>query len=134
MNKIKIALVFIFCMALSFSFSANTIAESEYNYLVEDITVIFDTESVLSADQKQFIADKIVSGEPIVDDGVSTYSLCWLTGHDIISEIVYAVEHKVSATNPRCKKDTYNVESCTKCDHMDYELISSMMILCCPVE
>ena len=132
MKVIKIMLAIIFCIALSLSFSANVISESEIYYQEDDVTVIFDTESVLSADQKQFIADKIVSGEPIVDDGVATYSWCWITGHDIVSELVYAVEHKYSPTVPRCKKETYNVESCTKCDHMDYTLISTIMLVCCP--
>lgn len=134
MKTTKIILAIICCIAFSLSFSANAISETEFYYQDEDVTVTFDVESSLSADQKQFIADKIVAGDPLVYDGISTYSLCWLTGHDIITEAVFAVEHKVSETNPRCKKDTYSVESCTKCDHMEYELVSTMMILCCPVE
>jgi len=127
-------LAIICCIALSLSFSANVIVESEIYYQEEDITVIFDSESVLSDEQKQFLADKIISGETISDDGVSTYAWCWLTGHDIVNEVVSVIEHKVSATNPRCKKETYDVESCTKCDHMDYTLISTVMLLCCPEE
>ena len=134
MKITKMVLSIICCIGLSFSFSANTIVESEIYYQEEDITVIFDVGSVLSAEQKQFIADKIVTGEDIVADGVSTYALCWLTGHDIVNEVVSVIEHKVSETNPRCKKDTYDVASCTKCDHLEYTLISSTMTLCCPVE
>lgn len=134
MKIAKTMLAIICCIAFSLSFSANVISESEIYYQEEDLTVFFEDNSALSAEQKQFIADKIVSGESIIDDGSTTYSLCWLTGHDIITEAVFAVEHKVSETNPRCKKDTYSVESCTKCDHMEYELVSTMMILCCPEE
>ena len=134
MKTTKALLAVICCIAFSLSFSANEIVESEIYYPEEDITVVFNENSALSSEQKQFISDKIVSGESIIDDGSTTYSLCWLTGHDIITEAVFAVEHKVSSTNPRCKKDTYNVESCTKCDHMDYTLISSVMTLCCPEE
>ena len=95
----KIMLALILCIALSLSFSANEISESEIYYHEEDITVVFDTESIFSNEQKQFIANKIISGEPIVDDGIATYSWCWLTGHDIVNEVVSVIEHKVSTTD-----------------------------------
>ena len=107
MKITKTVLAIICCIAFSLSFSANAIVESEFYYQEKDITVIFDTESVLSTEQKQFVADKIVSGEPLIDDGSSTYSLCWLTGHDIISESVTVVEHKVRAEVPRCLRNIY---------------------------
>lgn len=134
MKITKTILAIICCIAFSFSFSANAIVESEFYCPEKDITVIFDTESVLSTEQKQFVADKIVSGEPLIDDGVSTYALCWLTGHDIISESVTVVEHKVRAEVPRCLRNIYTVESCSKCDHMEYTLIASNYIYCCPEE
>ena len=134
MRITKIMLAIVCCIAFSFSFSANVISESEIHYQEKDVTVIFDAKSVLSTDQKQFIADKIVSGEPIVDDGVSTYAWCWLTGHDIISECVTVIEHKVYDEIPRCIENIYDVESCTKCNHMDYTLINTSPIFCCPEE
>ena len=133
MKIAKIMLAIICCIAFSLSFSANTIIESEFHYQEEGITVIFDSDSALSFEQKKFIADKIVLGETI-EDGLSTYSLCWLTGHDIIEEMISVVEHKVNVTAPRCKQETYIVESCEKCDHMEYRLISTTWILCCPEE
>lgn len=134
MKKLKIMLAIVLCMVFSIPFSANTMVESVFYYQEEDITVVFDSESILSSEQKQFVADKIVSGESIVAEGISTYSLCWLTGHDIISEAVFAVEHKVRLDSPRCNKKTYNVESCTKCDYMEYELVSEIYHVCCPEE
>ena len=109
MKVTKVVLAIICCIAFSLSLSANVISESEIHYQKEDVTVIFDEESIFSNEQKQFIADKIVAGESIVDDGISTYAWCWLTGHDIISEAVFAVEHKVRDKNPRCDKKTYNI-------------------------
>lgn len=134
MKIAKTMLAIICCIALSFSFSANVISESEIHYQEKDVTVIFDAESIFSNEQKQFIANKIVLGELLVDDGVSTYAWCWLTGHDIVSEGVTVFEHKVSDTDPRCRENVYIVESCTKCDHMEYTLIYSEMTLCCPEE
>ena len=134
MKTTKALLAVICCIAFSLSFSANEIVESEIYYPEEDITVVFNENSALSSEQKQFISDKIVSGESIIDDGVSTYALCWLTGHDIVSESVSVVEHKVSDTDPRCRRDTYIVETCTNCDYLEYSLVSSSRILCCPEE
>ena len=134
MKIIKIIIVLVLCVTFSLSFTASAISESEFFYPEKSISVVFDTASVLSAEQKQFIADKIVLGESIVDDGVSTYALCWLTGHDIVNELVTVVEHKVSTTIPRCKDNLYDVETCSKCDYLEYTLISSNMIFCCPEE
>ena len=134
MKTTKTILFIICCIAFSLSFSANVISESEIYYQEEDLTVIFEENSTLSSEQKQFIADKIVSGESIIDDGISIYSLCWLTGHDIVSESVSVVEHKLSETDPRCKKNTYIVDTCSKCDYLEYTLFSSSWILCCPEE
>ena len=134
MKLTKTMLAIIGCIAFSLSFSANEIVESEIYYPEEDITVVFNENSALSSEQKQFISYKIVSGEPIGNDGVSTYSLCWLTGHDIINEMVTVIEHKVRVSNPRCDKNSYNVESCNKCDYMEYELISEVYYPCCPEE
>ena len=134
MKIIRIILSFILCSVLSLSFSANVISETEIYYQEENLTVIFEENSVLSSEQKQFIADTIVSGEPIIDDGISTYAWCWLTGHDLVYEGVTVIEHKVSPSNPRCKENIYDVESCTKCDHMEYTLVYSGMTLCCPEE
>jgi len=134
MKITKIVLAIICCIALSLSFSANTIVESEFYYPEKDITVIFDTESVFSAEQKQFVADKIVSGASLIDDGVSTYALCWLTGHDIVEEEVSVVTHNVYTSAPRCVREIYLVETCSKCDHLEYTLINTSPIFCCPEE
>ena len=134
MKKLKIMIAIVLCIIFSIPFSANTIVASEFYYQEEDITVTFEVESVFSEEQKQFIADKIISGEPFVDDGISTYSLCWLTGHDIVSEAVFAIEHKVRTDVPRCDKKTYRVDSCSKCDYLEYELVSEIYYACCPVE
>lgn len=134
MKTIKIILAFALCIALSLSFSANTVQTSEFFYENEEITVIFNAESAFSVDEKQIIADKLVYGNDSVENNISTYSWCWLTGHDLISETVYVIEHKVRANEPRCDKRTYEIESCTKCDYMKETLISEISYVCCPVD
>lgn len=134
MKTIKIMIAFVLCVAFSISFSANTVQTSEFFYENEETTVIFSTDSILSTDKKQIIADKLVYGNDTAENNVSTYSWCWLTGHDLVSEIVTVVTHKVRTTVPRCDKKTYEVESCTKCDHVQETLVSSVKYTCCPVD
>lgn len=134
MKTIKIMIAFVLCVAFSISFSANTVQTSEFFYENEETTVIFSTDSILSTDKKQIIADKLVYGNDTAENNVSTYSWCWLTGHDLINETVSVIEHKVRTTVPRCDRKTYEVESCTKCDYVQETLISSIQYTCCPVD
>lgn len=134
MKTIKIMIAFALCVAFSLSFSANTVQTSEIFYENEETTVIFSTDSILSIDKKQIIADKLVYGNDSIENNVSTYSWCWLTGHDLVSETVYVIDHKVRTTVPRCDRKTYEVESCTKCDYVQETLISSIKYTCCPVD
>lgn len=134
MKTIKIMIAFALCVAFSLSFSANTVQTSEFFYENEETTVIFSTDSLFSIEKKQIIADTLVLGHNSDDDNISTYSWCWLTGHDLVSEIVYVIEHKVRTTVPRCNKKTYEVESCTKCDYVKETLVSEVEYVCCPVD
>ena len=104
---------------------------TEFYYEDEDITVTFDSNTDLSYEQKQAIADKIVYGYSN-DEQISTYSWCWLVGHDIVSDTVIAIEHKVEETTPRCIERVYAVDVCTACDYIIEELISTTYIDCCP--
>ena len=104
---------------------------TEFYYEDEDITVTFDSNTDLSYEQKQAIADKIVYGSSN-DEQISTYSWCWLVGHDIVSDTVIAIEHKVDQYEPRCIKRVYAVDMCTACDYMEETLISTTYVFCCP--
>ena len=134
MKTLKLMIAFALCIALSLSFSANTVQTSEFFYENEEMTVIFNADSVFSMDEKQIIADKLVYGNDSVENNVSTYSWCWLTGHNLVSELVSTITHKVRANEPRCDKRTYEIESCTKCDYMKETLISEISYVCCPVD
>ena len=127
-------IAFVLCVAFSLSFSANTVQTPEFFYENEETTVIFNTDSVFSIDKKQIIADKLVYGNDFDENNVSTYSWCWLTGHDLIIESVNVIEHKVRTNEPRCDKKTYEVETCTKCDYMKETLIADVPYICCPVD
>jgi len=124
--------VLLICSILAINCTAISGTEPTYEYIIDDthITIEFDSDSVFSAEQQQLIADRMVYG----DDGASTYAWCWLTGHDIVTDGVSLIEHKVYTSSPRCIRRTYSVETCTKCDHYEQTLISTVLIVCCPEE
>lgn len=118
------AMLAINCAALSAD-------NSSYEYTIDDknITVEFNSDSSFSPEQQQQIADYMVYG----DDGISTYSLCWLLGHKYgPTEDVGIIIHKVYDKSPRCQKSIYSVKRCTNCDHMEESLLSQTVIACCP--
>ena len=134
MKMTKIVLAIILSLIISIPFSANVLSISEIDYENEGISVIFDANSVLSSEKKQLIADKLIYGDNLVEEGISTYSWCWLLGHDIVSESVTVVEHKVNVEIPRCIENIYAIETCNKCDYMERTLLSSAPLMCCPEE
>lgn len=128
----KKILVIILCAVLAINCSAFSVVDTTYDYELNNkhITVEFSSDSALSAQKQQQIARHMIYG----DDGVSTYALCWLTGHDYVTEGVTLIEHKVYVLSPRCMKRTYSVKTCTKCDFLEETLISQARYACCPEE
>ncbi len=127
-RNIIISIVCLMILSTVFITAAHS---SEFYYEDEDITVRFESDTELSYEQKQAIADKMVYGSSN-DEQISTYSWCWLVGHDKVSNAVAVIEHKVEETVPRCIERIYAVETCTACDYIDEELVSTTYIFCCP--
>ena len=125
----KKILFIILCLCLTITSYAATIADYTLTYEDIGITIIFNTNTSFSTEERQNIADSIIYGS---SDDIATYSLCWLTGHNITSESVTAIEHKVSDTAPRCYMTVYNVETCSKCDYVNTESAGSTFLNCCP--
>ena len=62
----------------------------------------------------------------------TTYGLmCTLFGHKLETSSAVTITHKAAASDPRCLKKTYTVESCTRCDYSTKTLMSSKYISCC---
>ena len=86
----------------------------------------------VSEETKAKIEKYFADGEPAEDNGITTYGLtCTLLGHKIESVAVSTINHKVSATSPRCLEKTYNYKECTRCDYEEATLICSEYIVCC---
>ncbi len=117
-----------------FAVENDTQAESKiFSYWLDNFEVQFDTNSTFSAEEQEAIANYLVNSEDnATTDEASTYGLiCWISGHKLQTEVVVVIEHKVSATEPRCRKNVYDVSTCSRCDYVEEELIGSMMIDCC---
>lgn len=134
MKFIRFLIIPILCMILVVNAAASSVGNGVYEFVDEDKVVTFNEDSILSAEEQQMIAEYLVYGEKNEDDGASTYAWCWLTGHDYKYEVVTVTTHKKRAISPRCYEETYSVETCTKCDHLEEELVGGVYILCCPEE
>lgn len=116
---------------MSITSYATTESVYKFEYEEQGITILFDENSELTNEERQYIADILVYGNSAPEES-TTYSMCWLTGHNYQYDYITSIQHKVSAESPRCYETTYRVETCSKCDHMEYTEISGVFIPCCP--
>ncbi len=131
MKKIRVLSLILMLIIMSTYCFAHS-AEHVYEYGNDNITIIFQENTIFSSEEQERIADIIVYGDN--NEEISTYSLCWLTGHDTTSENVTSVQHKVSSSSPRCMRTLYTVTTCSKCDYEKIETLGSGYIYCCPEE
>lgn len=119
--------IFAIILSVSFIFGAMTVtANATDSFETPKIEFIFD-EGTSAEIQERIIAD--FTGE---DDGAATYGLtCTLFGHKLETGTVSTVTHNVRSTSPRCLKETFNYEICSRCDYSNYTLIGSTYIICC---
>lgn len=115
----------VFCV-MSISASANDASE---NITVDNGQTVFIFENSVSSEiQSRFIADYY----NLDADGAETYGLtCTLLGHKLESSNVSTVTHKVRATSPRCLKEYFTFEACSRCDYSNSTLLHSEYISCC---
>ena len=97
----------------------------------KSVEIIILDENI-SAETKEKIESYFDTGEPANVNGATTYGLtCTLLSHKLESSKVATVTHKVSATSPRCLKQYYTYDACTRCDYENATLTSSEYIVCC---
>lgn len=118
--------VSLFCV-MSVSAGAEGVNEGTITVTVNETEFVFDADTTEEF-RESFIAHYF-GGD---DDGATTYGiLCAVLGHKIETTSVTAVTHKVLATSPRCRRDTYNVDNCSRCDYHKSTLTRSVYIVCC---
>ena len=133
MKKFRFLMIPLLCAALMITVMAHSANGGVFEFSDEGKIVTFSENSTLSEEEQQTVAEYLVYGAP-EDDGASTYAWCWLTGHNYTYDVVSVITHKKSAYSPRCLEETYNIETCTKCDHYSQELLTTVYIVCCPVD
>ena len=118
------AVISLFCVM-----SVSAVAEGEGTVTV----TVNETEFIFASDTTEDFREKFIAnyfnGE---DECATTYGLtCTLFGHKIETTSVTAVKHKVLATAPRCRREIYDVDNCTRCDYTKSTLKTSSYIDCC---
>ena len=128
MKKIGlIAIVIVLTFFATIGVSADQTVGNTYQ--IENITVIFDVNSQLSAEQQENIAQLLVNP----DKGVAQANLiCNIFGHKNTQEGVSTVTHKVSATAPRCLQEVFTITTCSRCNESTVERDAMFYISCCP--
>lgn len=117
-----LVLVFATCSFQTVAFAKNTTEES-----TENITIEFHNE-VSDEVKAKVIAH--FHGED--NDTVSSRGItCSLLGHKLETGSTSVVTHKVRTSAPRCLRETYNYEICSRCDYSEYTLLYSEYIFCC---
>lgn len=102
--------------------------ESDCNHNNDEITIEFYGE--ISDSSKEKIISHF-NGE-IISDVHSRGLMCTLFGHKLETGTVSTITHKVRTSSPRCLKETFDYEVCSRCDeYSEYTLIGSQYIVCC---
>lgn len=114
-------------LIMSVSVSAEDTNENTVTVTVNETEFIFDAETT------EDFRDKAISNHfNHGDENTATYGLmCTLFGHKLESSVITTITHKVRATAPRCLRERYDTEACTRCDYTNAVLISSEYISCC---
>ncbi len=95
---------------------------------ISNIDIIFEEDSSLTLHEKELVREYILTGHTSQQTrGLS----CLLFGHEYQTEYIYAVVHMVRNAPPRCDRELYRVNVCTKCEDVQSEYISVSAIYCC---
>lgn len=98
-------------------------------YQIDNVTVIFDTDSQLSTEQQEIIAQLLVNAEYSVSQA---NLICNIFGHKNTQEGVTTITHCVSAMSPRCLQENFIITTCSRCNESTVERVSYFYITCCP--
>lgn len=115
-------------------FSVMSISVCAEDVNEDTITItVNETEFTFDANTSEEYRNKVIAHYfNDGDEDVAAYGLmCTLFGHKLESAVIQTVTHKVRATDPRCLRERYDTEACTRCDYTNAVLISSVYISCC---
>lgn len=116
------------CLACFFT---NVAASSEVDMIItiDNVDIIFDSQSVFTDEEKHIIAEYLTHNSSIEQ----TYGLmCNLFGHKNTTDIVTTITHCVSPSSPRCLREKWEIITCSRCGNVDTTLLDFAYINCCP--
>lgn len=111
----------------SISACAEGTAEDTVAVVVNEVEFTFDADTTEDF-RHRFIASYFEEDD---NEAVAYGLMCTLFGHECEESIVTAITHKYRATDPRCLRQTYKLEACTRCTYAAKTLLSSKYISCC---
>ncbi len=118
----------IFCCVLISILSVHSVWALP-NTALPNITVTFSDNSCFSDSEKNLIINSFTQTNEYEIQPFGLY--CFLFGHDYISETITVIRHKVYSSDPRCIKDYYRSQICSRCSDVQNTLINSVIISCC---
>lgn len=127
--KVKSLLSLILATAISLSilsipaFAENT--EEEHTH----IEIIFDGD--VSDEYKEKATHYFLSGEENEDDSCTYGIICQMNGHNLETNNIKKITHKVNKLDPKCLEEIYRYSACTRCSYETSTLLSSRYISCC---
>ena len=116
-----LVLVIAFCSFQTIAFAENNVDKHE------NITIEFHDE-ISNEARERVIAHFYGEEENVIGARGIT---CTLFGHKLETGTTSVVTHKVSSTAPRCLRETYDYEICSRCDYSEYTFLYSEYIYCC---
>lgn len=124
--KKVVSLVLVFVFAIG-SFQTFAFAQSEN--IGEDRVITIEFYNEVSDEVKErVVAHFHGKDENIVHQRGLT---CTLFGHKLETGTTSVVTHKVRTSAPRCLRETFDYEICSRCDYSEYTLIGDEYISCC---
>ena len=134
MMKRIIGILLTAMVLLTFGISAFADTTGSNNTIeIGNFTIIFDENTTLSPEEQLRLAQCRANVDHFEAPGPQQKNvLCSLFGHKTTTETVIVIEHKVSATQPRCVKTYEDVTGCTRCDTVTIiDVLSSTYFFCC---
>lgn len=126
----KITLIIVTLCISFFCIQVDAIDTYDTTITIDNIDVVFDSNTLLNSNERQVIAEYLVA-DP--SEQVQTYGLmCNLFGHKNTTEIVYTITHEVNSTSPKCLRETWEITTCSRCNNTETTLINHYFVDCCP--
>lgn len=116
-------------LAIAFVLSSMQIIAFAQNEDTHDCEITFEFCGYVSENAKNKIIAHF-SGEETTSKEARGVA-CNLFGHKIETSTVNITTHKEKATAPRCLKETYRCDTCSRCDYSNYTLLGGEYIYCC---